>query len=121
MMMTEYGKQFIRLGLLVLLFATMARAQAPTLATPSGGQGQEVALTERLTQRPEDERGLPLLGKITAIHKGSLELAKPDGSTATVKLTEKTEYRKDRQGGNWQTSRSAKWCTCAGRRTWIIA
>jgi hypothetical protein len=94
--MTQFGKQFTRIALLAPLFATTSRAQAPAPATPSQGQGAAVA--ERLTQRPEDGRGLPLLGKITAISKGSLELAKPDGSTATVKLTDKTEYRRDRQG-----------------------
>jgi hypothetical protein len=96
MVMTKYGKQFSRLGLLVLLPATAVRAQAPAPATTGPEQG--VAVTERLAQRPEDGRGLPLLGKITAISKGSMELAKPDGSTATVKLTDKTEYRRDRQG-----------------------
>jgi hypothetical protein len=93
MVMTKYWKQFGRLGLLVLLPATAIRAQAP--ATP--GQGQEAVVTERLTQRPEDARGLPLLGKITAISKGAMQLAKPDGSTAIVKLTDKTEYHRDRQ------------------------
>ena len=93
--MTEYEKRFSPLSLLLLLFATVGRAQAP----PPGALAQEkgAAATERLTQRPEDGRGLPLLGKITAINKGSMELAKPDGSTGTVKLTEKTEYRRDRQ------------------------
>jgi hypothetical protein len=94
MIMTKFGKQFSRLGLLVLLPATASRAQAPAPATP----GQGVAVTERLTQRPEDGRGLPLFGKIIGMSKGSIELAKPDGSTATVKLTDKTEYRRDRQG-----------------------
>jgi hypothetical protein len=37
------------------------------------------------------------MGKITAINKGAIELAKPDGATVTVKITDKTEYRKDRQ------------------------
>jgi hypothetical protein len=96
MVMIEYGKQFCRLSSLVLLFATIGWGQAPALA--SAGQEQGPVVTERLTQRPEDGRGLPLFGKITAIHKGSIELAKPDGSTAEVKLTDKTEYRKDRQG-----------------------
>ena len=90
-----HGKPFLRLSLLLLLASTAGRAQAPAPATPS--QGQDVAATERLTQRPEDGRGLPLIGKITAIGKGSMELAKADGSTATVKLTDKTEYHKDRQ------------------------
>jgi Domain of unknown function (DUF5666) len=93
MVMTECGKQFRRLGLLAVLFATMAHASAPA----STGQEQGPLVTERLTQRPEDGRGLPLIGKITAITKGSMELAKPDGSTATVKFTDKTEYRRDRQ------------------------
>jgi len=88
-----HGKSLLRLSLLLLLASTASQAQAP--ATP--GQGQGSAVTERLTQRPEDGRGLPLLGKITAISKGSMELAKPDGSRATVKLTDKTEYHKDRQ------------------------
>jgi hypothetical protein len=91
--MIEYGKQFCRLSLLVLLFAAIGRAQAPV-----PGQEQGSAPTARLAQRPQDGRGLPLIGKITAIHKGSMELAKPDGSTGAVKLTDKTEYRKDRQG-----------------------
>jgi hypothetical protein len=93
--MTVYGKQFGRLGLLVLLFAGASQAQAPAPATP--GQGQGAVVSERLTQRPDDGKGLPLLGKITAISKGSMELTKPDGSTATVKLTDKTEYHRDRQ------------------------
>jgi uncharacterized protein DUF5666 len=95
MVMTEYEKRFSRLSLLLLLFATVGQAQAPPPGTPAQEKG--AAVTERLTQRPEDGRGLPLLGKITAINKGSMELAKPDGSTGTVKLTDKTEYRRDRQ------------------------
>ncbi len=99
MVMTKYGKELRRLSLLVLLFATMAGAQAP--APAAKGQEQGPALAERLTQRPEDGRDLPLIGKITAINKGSLELAKPDGSTATVKITDKTEFHRDRQGAKW--------------------
>jgi hypothetical protein len=94
--MTRYGQRFSRLGLLVLLFAGTSRARVPAPTTPTQGQGAVV--TERLTQKPEDGRGLPLLGKITAIKKGSMELTKPDGSTASVKLTDKTEYHRDRQG-----------------------
>jgi preprotein translocase subunit YajC len=37
------------------------------------------------------------VGKITAIHGNSLQVARPDGSTVTINLTDKTEYRKDRQ------------------------
>lgn len=94
--MMTHGRQFLRLSLLFLVAATAGRAQTP--APAALGQDQGATPTARLTQRPEDGRGLPLLGKITAIKKESLELAKPDGSTATVKFTDKTEYRKDRQG-----------------------
>src|SRR5258708_36562943 len=96
MAMTEPWKLFNRLSLLVLLSATMVRAQAPAPAT--AGQEQRPIVTERLTQRPEESQGQALFGKITAINNGSIALAKPDGSTATVKLTDKTEYRRDRQG-----------------------
>jgi len=37
------------------------------------------------------------IGKITAIHGNSLQIAQPDGSTVTINLTDKTEYRKDRR------------------------
>lgn len=94
--MTEFGKHFSRVCLLVLFFATMGWTQPPSPAPQAQEQGAPPAQGQR--RGADDGRGLPLLGKITAINKGSLELAKPDGSTATVKLTDKTEYRKDRQG-----------------------
>jgi uncharacterized protein DUF5666 len=91
--MNNYGKQFSRLGLLLLLFARMVQAQAPAPGTP----GQGPIVTERLTQRPEEGQGPALFGKIAAINNGSLELTKLDGSTVSVKITDKTEYRRDRQ------------------------
>jgi len=48
-------------------------------------------------QGPGEGRGLAVFGKITAIKDGALELTKPDGNPATVKITDKTEFRKDRQ------------------------
>src|SRR5258706_7798917 len=95
MAMTEHGKLFNRLSLLVLLSATMVRAQAPAPAT--AGQEQRPIVTERLIQRPEEGQGQALFGKIAAIGNGSVELTKPDGSTVSVKITDKTQYRKDRQ------------------------
>ena len=44
---------------------------------------------------PRDGHGT--VGKITAIHGNSLQVARPDGSSVTINLTDKTEYRKDRQ------------------------
>ena len=91
--MTMQGKQLFRVGLMFLLAATAGRAQTPAPATPSQEQGAAPAAGQR--RITNDGPGQPLLGKITAINKGSLELARPDGTTATVKLTDKTEYRKD--------------------------
>ena len=48
-------------------------------------------------QGPGDERRIPLFGKITALHDTSLEITDPNGESLIVKLTSKTEFRKDRQ------------------------
>jgi Domain of unknown function (DUF5666) len=40
---------------------------------------------------------MPLFGKITAIGNTSLEITDVNGATVTVKLTDKTQFRKDRQ------------------------
>jgi Domain of unknown function (DUF5666) len=92
----NHRKRCLGLSLLFLLAATVSRAEAPATAAPDQEQGAPPSAGQR--PGPNEGRGQPLVGKITAIHKGSLELAKPDGTTATVKLTDKTEYRKDRQG-----------------------
>jgi preprotein translocase subunit YajC len=90
-----YGKQFFPLSLAFLLFATIGRAQAPAPAS----QGQEQGAPSRVGQGrgPNERRGPGVFGKITAIREDSIDLAKPDGTTATVRTTNKTEYSKDRQ------------------------
>jgi len=93
--MKVHGKRLLRLSSLLIIVAMAGGAQL--LVSGAVGQDQGAEATARLTQRPDDGRGQPVFGKITAINKGSLELAKPDGSTVTVKFTEKTEYRRDRQ------------------------
>jgi hypothetical protein len=40
---------------------------------------------------------MPLFGKITAINDTSMQILDTNGDTVTVKITGKTEYRKDRQ------------------------
>jgi len=86
-------KQSVRWSLLLLLAATPAMAQdppgSPAQAAPPAGR--------RMMQGPGEGRGVPVFGKITAIKDGALELTKPDGNAATVKITDKTEFRKDRQ------------------------
>ncbi len=89
------GKQSLGLSLFFLLVATVSWAQSPAPAEPDQEQGAPSAAGQM--RGPNDGRGQPLIGKITAINKGSMELAKPDGSSAAVRITDKTEYRKDRQ------------------------
>jgi Domain of unknown function (DUF5666) len=48
-------------------------------------------------QSPNHARRMGVFGKITAIHADSFEVAGPEGSNVIVKLTESTEFRKDRQ------------------------
>jgi len=86
------GKQSFRLSLLVLLGATPVLAQDPV--TPP----QQSSRTEsELRQNPQEGRGRGVVGKITAIKDGAVELERMEGGSITVKLTDKTEYRKDRQ------------------------
>jgi hypothetical protein len=93
--MMMHGRKFLRFSLLFLFAATAGRPPAPALAAEGQEQGALPAAGQR--PGPNDGRGQPLFGKISAINKGSLELAKPDGTTVAVKITDKTEYRKDRQ------------------------
>jgi hypothetical protein len=75
-------------------------AAIPALAQePAGSPGQQGGAPQGavVMQGPGEGRGRAVVGKITAIKDGSLELARPDGSSVTVKITDKTEYRKDRQ------------------------
>lgn len=90
-------KPFFCLSSLLLLAAASAlpaMAQDPASSpaqepTPPPGAGR--------MQGPREGRGGGLFGKITSIGNGTLQLAKPDGTTATVKITDKTQFRKDRQ------------------------
>jgi hypothetical protein len=48
-------------------------------------------------QGPDEQRATPLFGKITAVHDSSIEILNANGENVTVKLTGKTQFRKDRQ------------------------
>src|SRR5215472_4141641 len=85
-----WGRSPLFLGILgFLLAATPAPAQEADPSQGAQGAGQ--------MQGQEDGRGRMVGGKITAIKDGALELTRPDGASVTVKLNDKTEYRKDRQ------------------------
>ncbi len=75
---------------LFLFAAGGIRAQEPVAP-----QGQEPAQSGR--RGAEGERGRGLFGKIGAIRADSIDITRADGSTVTVKLGDKTEYRKGRE------------------------
>lgn len=79
-------------GIWAVLCVFAARAQEPV--TDPG----TTATQPRQGRAGGDSEGgpRPLLGKITAIHDGSMEITRPDGGTVVVKLTNQTTYRKDR-------------------------
>jgi preprotein translocase subunit YajC len=91
-----YGKQLIRISLAFLFLVTFGQVQTPTVHAQGQAQGGAPSGGQR--RGPNDRRGPAVFGKITAINKDSVELAKPDGTTMTVKITDNTEYSKDRQG-----------------------
>ena len=81
-----------------LLIAGISAAQAPDSSPVQQGQTQAPP-SEGREGRHRDGlmQGQGTIGKITEINGNSLILARSDGSTTTVKLTDKTEFRKDRQ------------------------
>lgn len=88
-------KQFLVMGLMLLAIGGAGRALTPDAPQASQDQGAPPGRGQR--RGSEDGRGPALFGRITAISNGTVQLAKPDGTTAIVKITDKTEYRKDRQ------------------------
>jgi hypothetical protein len=95
---TMNRKHLYLLSFLFLSIGVASPAQTPD--SPSAPQDQVQG------PPPGGDRGLRhggardghgTVGKITAIHGNSLQVARPDGSTVTINLTDKTEYRKERQ------------------------
>src|SRR5215472_13753758 len=74
----------------LLLTATPFFAQDPQ-------PRQSSTIGTHLRQNPQEGASRPIFGEITAIKDGTLELTRPDGNSMTVKITDKTEYRKDQQ------------------------
>ncbi len=87
-----FRKHFRLSSFLFLVIATSLCAQ--TSDPPP--QGQDQGASPR-AGRGQGRGGPGVAGKITSITKGSMELTRPDGTSVTVKLTDATEFRKDRQ------------------------
>jgi hypothetical protein len=88
-------KTMILFAFVCLLVTTAFRSQASVNSSPAQDQGVPPSSGQR--SRPNDGQGRPLFGKITALSNGTMQLATPDGTTVTVRITDKTEFRKDRQ------------------------
>jgi hypothetical protein len=87
--------------LLSILFSSIAISTPAQTADPESSPQDQVQAPPsgggRGLGRGGARDGRGTVGKITAIHGNSLEVTRPDGSTATIRLTDKTEFRKDRQ------------------------
>jgi hypothetical protein len=93
-----YRKHLYPLSFLFLSIAVASPAQSPDSQSPPQDQTQNPPSGGgHGSGRGGPRDGHGTIGKITVINGKSLQVAKPDGSTVTVNLTDKTEYRKDRQ------------------------
>jgi preprotein translocase subunit YajC len=91
-------KRLYLLSFLFLSIGVASPAQTPDPQSPPQDQTQNPPSGGgRGSGRGGARDGHGTVGKITAINGNSFQVAKPDGSTVTVTLTDKTEYRKDRQ------------------------
>jgi len=85
---------FSYLALAVCLMAgTAAWGQEP----PSGDAAPPAGPENSRRQRGEGQRGPGLAGKIVSLQAGVMQITKPNGDTVTVKITDKTEFRKARE------------------------
>jgi uncharacterized protein DUF5666 len=90
--------RFYLLSFLFLSIGVASPAQTPD--SPSAPQDQVQGPPPgggRNSGRGGARDGHGTVGKITAIRGNSLQVAKPDGTTVTINLTDKTDFRKDRQ------------------------
>jgi Domain of unknown function (DUF5666) len=94
-------------GLPALLFlcSVSVQAQNPSdapppanNAAPENGAATSAAPPARGRHRSGGEDGpRPVFGRIASIQNGTMKITRPDGSETTVKFTDKTEFRKDRE------------------------
>jgi len=86
------------LSLLFILLAGVARAQTPDSPPAQQGQPQGTSPGDRPGQRHTGTMpGQGTIGIISAISGDSLTISRPDGPAILVKITDKTDFRKDRQ------------------------
>jgi len=88
----------MKLDLKLFAIAIFLLAIPVLMALPQSFLVSDVVLSQdKQGQGPDEERRMPLFGKITAIHNATLEISNANGDNVTVKITAQTEFRKDRQ------------------------
>ena len=91
-------KRLYLLSFLYLAIGVASPAQTPDSSPAPQDQVQGPPPGgDRGSRHGGAREGHGTIGEITAIHGNSLQVVRPDGSAVTVNLTDKTEYRKDRQ------------------------
>jgi len=83
--------------LLPLTLGLVWQAQTPAAASPSPGQSQQSASPDGARHGGRRDPMEGTIGQITAIYGENLTVTRSDGTKVTVKFTDKTEFRKDRQ------------------------
>ena len=86
-----------KLATLFLMLGTAMAAQARPQDSPVQGQAPPTMRGEESQERRLGDGPAPLIGKILSVKGNLLELTTPDGSNLAVKITDKTEFRRDRQ------------------------
>jgi hypothetical protein len=83
------------LGFVLGLTTSVVLVPAQVFALPPSAGLQDA--TPQAGRGPGGDQRMPLFGKITAVHDGSLDVMDTNGDTVSVKISGQTEFRKDRQ------------------------
>jgi hypothetical protein len=88
-----------KLSFLYLTLAVCSTASVGTWAQepPSGDAAPPAGQENARGPRGEGQRGPALIGKIASLQGGVMQITTPNGQTVTVKITDKTEFRKARE------------------------
>jgi Domain of unknown function (DUF5666) len=96
--------RFLLLGFAIasitsFVYRPFAGAQTPQSGGTQAPAGPPVATQggPEASRRGGQSRGPGVFGKISALQADSIEVTAPDGTKASIKLTSRTEFRKDRQ------------------------
>jgi hypothetical protein len=88
----------LNLALLAVLLTAAVELPAPAQSQqPEHNQEPAAPGGREGSRRGPEGRGRGVFGKISAIQKGAIEITSSDGTKISAKLTDKTEFRKDRQ------------------------